>query len=113
MKIRNLYIGEVLMISEKSFDEKNDIDTITNYYTTHSRNSIFYKLDSKRAKDIVYGGIYKVGFSDDLEVGDEFIRNLKNKPVLNFLNTNNYNKNSITKRKILKLISDASKKGNM
>ena len=104
MKVRNLYIGEIRIISEIDYNYIDDTDT---YKTKLSRKSILYKLDRKnKVRDIMYGGTYNIGFpGGNGEAGDEFASELKSGPIINLLQTNGYVRKNITKRKLLKIMA--------
>lgn len=103
MKIRNLYIGKIRMITK--IDNYSYQESV--YGTKLLRQSVLYKLDRKnKAKDIIYGGVYTVGFHGCEEAGDEFVDDLNQQPIINFLQAKGYKKNNINKRKFLRIIKN-------
>lgn len=109
MKVRNLYIGSVLMINEKEDNYNYIYDTETDYKCKLQRVSIFCKtiISKNKVKDILEGGTYNIGFPEyNPKIGDEFIDSLDAKPIIKILHRNNYFKNSISKRKLLRIMAN-------
>ena len=109
MKVRNLYIGSVLMINEKEDNDNYIYDTGTDYKCKLQRVSIFCKtiISKNKVTNILEVVIYNIDFSEyKPKIGDEFVDGLDSKPIIKILHRNNYFKNNISKRKLLKIMAN-------
>ena len=116
MKVSNLYIGDIGVITKiknvplnGSFKQFNGV-IIFETTITHEikRHTIFLKLnnENKQVKDIIYGGTYNIKKSTDCKAGEEFALNLEQLKLVSAIQETSYTRNSITKRKLLKIVNE-------
>ena len=111
MKIKNLYIGDVRMITDIRYMDSGRMICDILYTTRFERTSIFEKKENN-VKDIIFGGKYEIKGSVDVDgkVGDEYVSDLKQHALLKIIDVNN--RKTISKRKMLKLIKQRTKGHN-
>ena len=99
MKVRNLYIGEIRMITAI---EHINISR-TKYTSWLERKTLLERIkdNSNKVEDILYGGIYEIKNYSECEVSEEYATNLHQAPLISILD--GYNKENISKRKLLQL----------
>lgn len=103
MKVRNLYIGEIRIISNIEHLDNGKLLSDTRYTAKLERKSILERLDSnpQKVKDILYGGIYPIKHPIHCTFGEEIAMNLDQSRIISILE--NYPKTKINKRKLLQL----------
>lgn len=99
MKVRNLYFGSIFIKEKEIYASDEFGDTITTSIGILCRKSILYKLsdDSKKVKDIAYGGTYKIGI-DGTEIGDNYASGLDSTVIMQLLAETGYTKKNYEKK---------------
>ena len=112
MKVKNLYIGSLLLIKEEQDDYSHVDDTVTKYRCTLQRISIFYKTKFRKNKviDLLQKGTYNIGFPEyHPQDGVEYVGYLDSSHITTVLQRNNYIKSNISKKKLLKMMENDTK----
>lgn len=104
MKISKLYIGYVRKIVDVAKIENEP----TWYKSKVVHKTIFLKPheNSRKVKDIIYGGRYRIGNFKANRVRSKYAVDLDQYPIEHNLLTNGYTKKSVGKRKLLKIMKD-------
>ena len=107
MKVSNLYIGNIEIVSKRTtIDRRGIFVEIYNVITTVERTTVLeYKNKDKReVTDIIYGGKYRLDMRPGSEIGEEFASILY--PITQSDIFCNYKRKNISKMKVKKLYSE-------
>lgn len=101
MKIRNLYVGNIVEIQKIVLEEYGPV-----CYYKKEKSAILYKPFNRSSfvKNLLFGGKYKVGMPENPSVGVQFVPKLESGEVVKDLYLNDYEKDHISRRKLVKRI---------
>lgn len=102
MKIKDLFIGNIVVVDRIVLEEHGPV-----CYYKIERGTILYKPFecSKYAKDILFGGKYQIGNTHIPNIGTFFIPKLESNETVKKLYLDDYNKEHISRRKLVKIIN--------
>ena len=106
MKIRNLYIGNIKVVTERTFF-KYEGPFIEWYmvFSSLKRTTVLEKKEkANKVRDIIYGGSYRLNRRLGSEVGEEFAEIVY--PVTQDDKFSNYKKENISKIKVKKIFEN-------
>ena len=113
MKVKNLYIGSILLIKEEKDNYNNVDDTEKPEYVCNlERISIFYKprFIKNKVIDLLESETYSIGFpKHNPEIGSKYVDCLDSSHITKVLQKNNYIKSNISKKKLLKIMENDTK----
>ncbi len=102
MKVTNLYIGEIRKITDiKKIESKPTV-----YKSKLIHKTILFKpsATSKTAKDLIYGGRYKIGNYKANRVGSKYAVNLNNYNISRLILQSGHKRKNISIIKLWKII---------
>ena len=103
MKVKNLYVGDI-----KKTQYIRTVNRLGEHYTVATRQigqAIVYKKENaQEAKDVMSRKKYSIGLPFKKYNGEDYIVHLDHYPIYKILKSSGYNKQNITKRKLLKLL---------
>ena len=106
MKVKNLYIGDIYGLVEKTELIGNKSHYITGY--AFIRTTIVEKIDNNRVYDIINNSVCGINNPLSGDINMETIENLRKEEVLKLLG--NYHKEEINRDKVIKMIKKYEKK---